>query len=629
MFSEGRGAPGWVSVRRRDGALAGRRCRMRDGKCVSAVLVLAFATGQAYSWSEYKSRDGTAIPDVDKNFADPDNSCWLAAASNLLGAGGWGKSVAGNAQTKADHIYGTFPEQWKSYGGNTSQAMKWWIKEHGRKRGDPDYDPDNTYSCHYNKRGDITQSKYGAYIVGTQGLGAGKYLAVSFYVPGQVATHIMTIVGGDDGTAGWHDSDSDEAGGGDTSIRKNIWSGAEKKWYLDWDQDDHADWKAKAYTCLYSTTTARAIRSSSFDNFSVVHYNEMWWDDVALDMEWTPRLITDGACVGGYTGPDCETEAYWDGCFRLVVPNQPPPPNDVKEIWLSIDYATFGNCGDPGIYIEDSLGAMCFPNVEDLRWDEEGTHLLLRWVLDDPGGCDWETVVFPDAGYHDLYDPETEIGTVHSWELAAAPIPEFVTLTVNSGNGDGIYQPEELVEIEADPAESGMIFDAWVGDTAGIEDVNGWTAMMRVPASDAEITATYVEAYTLTVNSGVGGGIYKAGEVIEIEADPPPSGMVFYEWEGDCEGIEDVYSDSTRVTMATSDAEITAGYRVDLPGDLDGSGFVGQGDLDIVLDQWGNGQPSPPNEPISDSRADPSGDEFVGQADLDIVLDNWGEGTLP
>ena len=58
---------------------------------------------------------------------------------------------------------------------------------------------------------------------------------------------------------------------------------------------------------------------------------------------------------------------------------------------------------------------------------------------------------------------------------------------------------------------------------------------------------------------------------------------------------------------------------ISVPGDLNDDGFVGQGDLDIVLDAWGD-TVSP------GSQADPSGDGFVGQADLDIVLDHWGEG---
>ena len=52
--------------------------------------------------------------------------------------------------------------------------------------------------------------------------------------------------------------------------------------------------------------------------------------------------------------------------------------------------------------------------------------------------------------------------------------------------------------------------------------------------------------------------------------------------------------------------------------------FVGQSDLDIVLDQWGfsGGE-------ISDPRADANDDEFVGQTDLDIVLDQWGQTGSP
>ncbi len=59
-----------------------------------------------------------------------------------------------------------------------------------------------------------------------------------------------------------------------------------------------------------------------------------------------------------------------------------------------------------------------------------------------------------------------------------------------------------------------------------------------------------------------------------------------------------------------------------LAGDLNGDGFVGQDDLNIVLGDWGN---MPPGDP----RADPSGDGFVGQDDLNPVLGDWGQGTMP
>ncbi len=60
-----------------------------------------------------------------------------------------------------------------------------------------------------------------------------------------------------------------------------------------------------------------------------------------------------------------------------------------------------------------------------------------------------------------------------------------------------------------------------------------------------------------------------------------------------------------------------------LEGDLNGDGFVGLDDLDIVLGAWN--QTVPP----ADAAADPSGDGYVGLDDLDIVLNNWNNGTPP
>jgi Domain of unknown function (DUF4434) len=60
-----------------------------------------------------------------------------------------------------------------------------------------------------------------------------------------------------------------------------------------------------------------------------------------------------------------------------------------------------------------------------------------------------------------------------------------------------------------------------------------------------------------------------------------------------------------------------------LAGDLDGDGFVGIADLNIVLGAWNQGVP--PGDPL----ADPSGDGFVGIEDLNIVLGNWNAGTPP
>ncbi len=61
-----------------------------------------------------------------------------------------------------------------------------------------------------------------------------------------------------------------------------------------------------------------------------------------------------------------------------------------------------------------------------------------------------------------------------------------------------------------------------------------------------------------------------------------------------------------------------------LLGDLDHDGFVGLGDLDIVLNQWNMSVNAG-----SWTQGDASGDGFVGLDDLDVVLAYWNTGTPP
>jgi len=61
-----------------------------------------------------------------------------------------------------------------------------------------------------------------------------------------------------------------------------------------------------------------------------------------------------------------------------------------------------------------------------------------------------------------------------------------------------------------------------------------------------------------------------------------------------------------------------------LLGDLNGDGFVGIGDLNIVLGVWN--QNVTPGDLLA---GDPNGDGFVGIGDLNVVLGNWNVGTPP
>ncbi|MEZ6190402.1 MAG: hypothetical protein R3C45_03830 [Phycisphaerales bacterium] len=61
-----------------------------------------------------------------------------------------------------------------------------------------------------------------------------------------------------------------------------------------------------------------------------------------------------------------------------------------------------------------------------------------------------------------------------------------------------------------------------------------------------------------------------------------------------------------------------------LPGDLNGDGFVGIADLNLVLGNW-NQNVAPGDWLLGD----PSGDGYVGIADLNVVLGYWNTGTPP
>jgi len=136
------------------------------------------------------------------------------------------------------------------------------------------------------------------------------------------------------------------------------------------------------------------------------------------------------------------------------------------------------------------------------------------------------------------------------------------SLTVNSGTGDGTYQENWVVDIEADSAASGYAFDEWVGDTTGIASVTTASTTITMPGSAAEVTATYEAAasYVLTVNSGTGDGNYSESTVVDIDADTAVSGKLFDAWIGDTANISDVNDPSGTLTMPASNQEITATY---------------------------------------------------------------------
>jgi len=146
----------------------------------------------------------------------------------------------------------------------------------------------------------------------------------------------------------------------------------------------------------------------------------------------------------------------------------------------------------------------------------------------------------------------------------AIPVERFA-LTVGSGSGSGEYLAGQEVALAANPAEDGLIFDVWTGQTSGMANVHTPNTTLTMPASSVQVRATYktapTERFPLTVTSGTGTGAYPAGRVVNLSADPAPEDWMFDAWTGQTSGLANVNNPNTTVTMPASAVTVRATYR--------------------------------------------------------------------
>ena len=137
------------------------------------------------------------------------------------------------------------------------------------------------------------------------------------------------------------------------------------------------------------------------------------------------------------------------------------------------------------------------------------------------------------------------------------------TLMVTSGSGSGSYEKGDVISISANAPAAGKIFDKWTGATTGITNINSASTNITMPGANATITATYRDniTYTLTVNSGNGGGSFDPGEVVDISANTPAAGKTFDKWTGATSGIASITAANTTITMPAANTTITATYK--------------------------------------------------------------------
>jgi hypothetical protein len=199
---------------------------------------------------------------------------------------------------------------------------------------------------------------------------------------------------------------------------------------------------------------------------------------------------------------------------------------------------------------------------------------------------------------------------------------------VGLGSGQISFESQQAVALNIAGNQGGLT-RAGLG-LAGSDGVVAW---VMLPNADTEvlmiINGVAALEPQLPGNGSEDGGdpfaLPQVGGYIGVHFDASD----FPIWDGTIDTIElqfnspsgpqTVFIDQIVSLFSPPDGNVAGG----IPGDLDGDGFVGITDLNIVLGNWN--QTIPPGDPL----ADPSGDNFVGIEDLNEVLGNWNAGTPP
>lgn len=383
--------------------------RMKTIVSTVCILVVALCVNTATAWDVYKySQDGSAVPDVNKPvFGDPnDNSCWMATASNMLGAAGYG--IGGSSQLRADYIYNQLRVdlnyQWS---GSVHHAVNYWLYTYGKNPDAIEFDPTNPYT-------DVTWSGYKTltstdhdFLLGE--LARCQYVGVGFTNP----EHAMTLVGGDYfGSGGtqsvWHDSDRNITSPGDDTYTNSFASG--------WDLSDYVITGARDYTTLCPGLNKP---EDAMVNFDVAWYRQT--------QSLTPGFRSAGENYGVYEAPtadfqDTTVDAYWltpdqGDPFEVMLPNE-EVVDMTKEVWLLVDYIDRVLGRVENVQLLASDGTVYSPTT--VTESVDGGQLLFFWDLSDQP--DWEQLIFPDADYYNLST------YVKDWDVATVCVPEPVTM---------------------------------------------------------------------------------------------------------------------------------------------------------------------------------------------------------
>lgn len=381
---------------------------------LSLALLAPTAFGDVPMLYVKYSQDSTPIPDVNKNptAPQPDNSCWLASASNILAAAGYGG--IGSAQGRAQTIYTQLTMAYGvASGGAPDQAISYWLAWHGKNPASPDYNPALLYTDVTAVYRTLTMADYNFL---KSELHRCQYVGVQFHNP----AHAMTLVGWDDftGQSIWQDSDrtKGDGPGGIGDVYTNSFT-------TTWDLvDPNLQQTYLAQANGYVTLCPGLDK----DPMLVANY----------DVAWAPSPIGPRAREAGVKAGLYGPVPGWQPTFI-----DPQDPNITyepfrlnneldllrqKHVELLVDY--YGrdeNYAGEDIRLRylDQFGQEVIALPDSVALSDDNGQVLFTWILDIQP--EWEEILFPSYLEYGLLE-----GEVASWNVAVICVPEPMSLAL-------------------------------------------------------------------------------------------------------------------------------------------------------------------------------------------------------
>lgn len=125
------------------------------------------------------------------------------------------------------------------------------------------------------------------------------------------------------------------------------------------------------------------------------------------------------------------------------------------------------------------------------------------------------------------------------------------------------FQPGDRVTIRATAPLFDEVFDHWEGHVQHLDDSRGFLTTLTMPAAHVSLTAAGrprpATTYRLRVAGGSGGGQYRPGTVVTVEAATHPDRQ-FCRWLGPDAYIADPLRQKTTLVMPAADTDIMADY---------------------------------------------------------------------